>query len=253
LPPNFTLQIDAAGDVTEGERDALRREVEARSLPLVVEALRERGYDPAIVETAGVQQEVSALAQGFVYHANIVAAGAREGGTFDPNLLARVAPGSDAVLYLNGSAVTVSAGRRAEQVTAGVFLAVVIAAVVVLIVLAARGASGGPHVGGSGPPVPVRGIRPPLPIGCFPVVSLDYTPIWWSAEFSADVPPPRASRDFFSGGQLRLFATLVDTPTGRVLWHVDRAIDSEATSPGQLRDELIAAFETLPGRISAPH
>ena len=269
LPPAFTLQIDSAGDVTEAEREALRHEIEARSLDLVLSGLRSRGYEPNVIDTSRARQQIEALAQGFVLHANTVAGGAQEGGSFDPAVLKEVAPGADAILYLNGSAVTVSSGRRAEQVAVIVTIAVVIAAIVVLIVLATQGkgsghGGSGPGFGGGRVATPVRGgpapgLRPAVPVGSIPVHYVDvYTPVWWVPPYEGEVaspgePAPRSEgRGFFSGSQLRFFATLVDAPTGKILWHVDRNVDADAQSPGELRDEVLDAFSTLPARLAGP-
>jgi hypothetical protein len=264
LPPAFTLQIDAAAEVSEADRQQMQREVESNAMRLVIDALKQRGFDPSTVGLQKGEDAIHALAQGFVYHANTVAAGAPEGGTFDPALLAKVAPGADAVLYLNGSAVTVSAGRRAEQAAVVLTVAVVIAAVAVLVLLAATKGTGGSHPGTPGgvhAAVPVQGGPAATPLrpgeGFRPNVGIDfYTPIWWApgpvvGPIDVESPPPRADRSLLSGAEVRLFATLVDVATGKVLWHVDRALAASADDPGQLRDTLIDAFDSLPPRLAA--
>ena len=265
LPPAFTLQIDAAAEVSEADRAQMQREVESNAMRLVIDALKQRGFDPSNVELQKGEDAIHALAQGFVYHANTVAAGAPEGGTFDPELLAKVAPGADAVLYLNGSAVTVSAGRRAEQAAVVLTVAVVIAAVAVLVLLAATKGTGSGHATGSSSSghaaIPVQGgstgttLRPGG--GYRSSGGIDfYTPIWWvpgpvAGPIDVESPPPRADRGLLSGAEVRLFATLVDVTTGKVLWHVDRALAASADDPGQLRDTLIEAFDSLPPRLAA--
>jgi hypothetical protein len=272
MPPAFTIQIDGAGEVTPAEIESMRGEVEAEAMGFVTQALLERGFAPTSIDAARAQDAVGALAQGFVYHANAVAAGAPKGGTFDPALLAQIAPGVDAVLYLNGSAITVSAGKHAEQVAAGVAIGVLvaaaIAAVVLVVVLASgalKGGGSGLKVGGGGTGhvaapghVVAPGLRNVPGPGFRPIAGGDfYEPIWCvpqpdGAPPVEGTPPPRASgRGLFSGAELRFFATLVDAPSGKVLWHVDRSAGVSANNADTLRREFTEAFGTLPLRLGA--
>lgn len=264
IPPAFTVQIDGAGDVTEADREAIRRQAEEYAMTFAVAALRERGYEPTLADAALAQGAVRTLAEGFVYHANAVASGAPEGGYLDPALVAQVAGGADAVLYVNSSAVTVSAGKVARQVVAAVFIAVVIVAIVVLAILASRdgrGASastGGAHVG-----VPVSGgervvAAPPPPVYRSAVyLHWSFSPIFYiplrpREPEPAYRPPPRAAdRGLFSGSELRLFATLADAVTGRILWHADHTVGNDVSNAAELRRSIEAAFASLPERLSA--
>lgn len=264
LPIDLDVRVDGMGEIEPGELDEIRAEVVREVQRLFIEELPRRGYDVAaaldwsgndLVDPAAIEEMVD----GLVAHANAVAWKNPPGGTIDPELTQYLGDntGADTLLYVNGSALANTSAKKVWQVV--LVLGVVLAVVGTVVAVGSasrenRGSRGGDgYVAGrssSGTHFHYSSYRRsggPILVG--PVIFVSHRSHGASAAPAPHVEEP----GFFDGERARMIATLVDTRTGEILWHIDEQQRIDPRDGTDLADFVNDLLEGLPrGSPGAP-
>ncbi len=239
LPIELDVRIDALTEVDEADEAALKAAVVAEVQRLLKTSLPRRGYsleralswDDDSVDTKAIEDFVD----GMVGHANEVASGGEPGGEIDPTITRYLgeATGAGSLLYLNGTLISNSDGKKALQVAVSLFAVIVIAAMIVAASEPA-GRGGGHMHGGSHTTVFIGG------------------PVFYSSHGTPPARDPMADRGFYDGDLVRVAATLVDASSGEILWYVDFQDGVDPEDPEELSEYLRELFAALPAAEGAP-
>jgi hypothetical protein len=309
LPPDVFLVLDQFGDNDPVASASLGQAVSARTVEAINQGLRSRGYDvdlsarwDGIVGPNGAllvsRDQLGWLASGVAQFASSPEAGGSgpmsAPAFVAPELAAQVgwATQSDALLYVNVKGVTVTAGKRASEVVAAVFIVVIIAAIILALAASGKNGHGSSptvaHGGSHGQPVlrgspPAARVPPPSPLRGSPPVGAARVPppgrgfapprgpgvgrvygggpsVGVGVAVVVPLDGPAYTHDgtvehedeMFAGDQVYVSMTMISAHDGRVLWHQRQSLDLDAQDPRDV-DAMVRTFvDAIPLRGGLP-
>ncbi len=266
LPIDVGVTVDGMEELEPEELEEVKAQVVAEVRRLVLEELPKRGYDVTALDWDGSglvdPAAIEDMVEGMVAHANAVAWKNPPGGTIDPELTRYLGEntGAGAILYVNGTALANTSGKKTWQALAVVGAVLVVVGTIAAAASAGKSRSGGGRSVARSPGSDGHHLHRPSPhyhhhhhgpllVG--PVIFVSHR----SGPAPAPVERVEAVEEpgFFDGERVRLTATLVDAETGTILWHADEQQGLDPRDAGELSDYLDDLLEGLPrGSLARP-